>query len=273
MLHEIYPSVFDNSFKPRPPREGDVVILFGKGTALAREEGDRLEVPHFPALNADEGDYLFRIDDIAYYGRFIEGEMPAIGEGFGLVPLRSTFGKEPVVLPFAITTGYHIAAWKHYHRFCGVCGTPLVLSATERALTCPKCRHTIYPDIHPAVNIAIRNGDSLLLIRNNSAAGVRYSLVAGFVEIGETAEDTVRREPMEEVGLKVKNIHYYASQPWGIVENLQIGFFCDVDGDPTIRVDGNEVKDAVWVKRSEIPPRDNSSITGRLINAFRAGEI
>ena len=272
MLQEIYPSVFDNSFCPRPPKKGDAVLFFQKGTAAVKMNDNSIAVPSYPDADACIDDYLFRIDDVAYYGKYYEGEVQ-LPEGFAFSPLRSTFGKEPNVIPFAITTGYHIANWHHYHRFCGVCGAVLEPSRTERAMVCPKCKHTIYPDIHPAVNIAIRNGDSLLLIRNSSGPIPRYSLVAGFIEIGETAEDTVRREPMEEVGLKVKNIRYYGSQPWGIVGNLQIGYYCDVDGSDVIKVDGSEVKDAVWIRRSEIPPRDTSSITGQLIEAFRRGEI
>ncbi len=273
MLQEIYPSVFDNSFHPRAPKDGDVVLVFGKNTVAVRESGNSLQVPSFPQTDASVNDFLFYVDDVAFYGKFSEEGTLSGLEGYSFVPLRSTFQKEPAALPFEIATGYHIVSWRRYHRFCGVCGTPLVPSDTERALVCPKCRHTIYPDIHPAVNIAIRNGDSLLLIRNMISGFPRYSLVAGFIEIGETAEDTVRREAMEEVGLKVKNVSYFGSQPWGIVGNLQIGFYCDVDGSDEIRVDGTEVKDALWFRRSEIPPRDTTSITGQLIEAFRKGEI
>lgn len=273
MLQEIYPSVFDNSFHPRAPKDGDVVLVFGKNTVAVRESGNLLQVPSFPQIDATINDFLFYVDDVAFYGKYSEEGNLSGPDGYSFIPLRSTFQKEPAALPFEIATGYHIVSWRRYHRFCGVCGTPLVPSDNERALVCPKCRHTIYPDIHPAVNIAIRNGDSLLLIRNMISGFPRYSLVAGFIEIGETAEDTVRREAMEEVGLKVKNVSYFGSQPWGIVGNLQIGFFCDVDGSDEIRVDGTEVKDALWFKRTEIPPRDTTSITGQLIEAFRKGEI
>jgi len=269
MLNDIFPSVFDNSFRPCAPEAGDPVLLFGKNSAAVREEGGVLSVPTFPEVPATQDDYLFRIDGKPYFGRFSE-DIPL---GFSFMPLRSVFGKKPDSLPFAITTGYHIASWRRYHRYCGICGTALVPSKTERALSCPSCGHTIYPDIHPAVNIAVRNGDSLLLIVNNSGPFPRYSLVAGFIEIGETAEQTVSREVCEEVGLKVKNIRYYGSQPWGIAGNLQIGYVCDVDGSDEIRVDGTEVHEAHWVPRALIPQRDTSSITGEMINAFRDGEI
>ena len=273
MLQEIYPSVFDNSFHPRAPKDGDVVLVFGKNTVAVRECGNRLEVPCYPHISVTENDFLFCVDNVAFYGIYSEEGHCSGLDGYCFVPLRSTFQKEPAALPFEISTGYHIVSWRRYHRYCGVCGTPLVPSETERALVCPVCRHTIYPDIHPAVNIAIRNGDSILLIRNMVSGFPRYSLVAGFIEVGETAEDTVRREAMEEVGLKVKNVRYFGSQPWGIAGNLQIGYFCDVDGPDEIRVDGNEVKEALWFRRSGIPPRDTTSITGQLIDAFRKGEI
>lgn len=276
MFQDIYPSVFDNTYRPTSPRQGDVVMVFGKNTVAVKESDGVLELPKYPSVLAAKDDFLFHVDSVAYFGRSQE-DIEAISksnlDGFTFVPLRSTFSKQPKAFPFIIATGYHVVSWKRYHRFCGVCGERLVLSEKERALTCPKCGHTIYPDIHPAVNIAIRNGDKLLLIRHMDSLIPRYSLVAGFIEIGEMAEDTVRREPMEEVGLKVKNIHYFGSQPWGIAGNLQIGFYCDVDGSDEIKVDGTEVREAKWYERSEIPPRDTTSITGQLIEAFRKGKI
>ena len=273
MLNDIKPSVFDNSFHPRAPQKGDAVFLFSRNSVAVIESEGCLTVPAYPEVDTSVLEFLFYVDDRAFFGRYIENPESCPVKGYCFIPLRSTFQKEPKALPFEIATGYHIVTWRRYHRFCGVCGTALVPSETERALVCPSCHHTIYPDIHPAVNIAIRNGDKLLLIKNTISGFPRYSLVAGFIEIGETAEDTVRRESMEEVGLKVKNIRYFGSQPWGIVGNLQIGYFCDVDGSDEIHVDGNEVKEAVWFKRSEIPPRDTTSITGAMIEAFRKGEI
>jgi len=272
MLNDIQPSVFDNSFHPRAPEKGDIVFLYSRNS-VGVIQGEKPTVPRYPAIEATIDDFLFYVDGRAYFGRYIQDPATCNLEGLAFITLRETFQMEPKDLPFEISTGYHIVSWRRYHRFCGVCGTALVPSETERALVCPSCRHTIYPDIHPAVNIAIRNGDKLLLIKNMISGFPRYSLVAGFIEIGETAEDTVRREPMEEVGLKVKNIQYFGSQPWGIVGNLQIGYFCDVDGSDEIHVDGNEVKEAVWFERSEIPPRDTTSITGAMIEAFRKGEI
>ena len=100
-----------------------------------------------------------------------------------------------------------------------------------------------------------------------------YALVAGFNEIGETLEETVAREVMEEVGLKVKNIRYYKSQPWGIVDDLLAGFYCDVDGSTEIRLDRNELKEAVWVERKDVEGQPHDlSLTNEMMVVFREGK-
>ena len=121
--------------------------------------------------------------------------------------------------------------------------------------------------------VVIFRGKILLLYKNYRNRYEGWVLPKGTVEEGEEHSETALREVMEETGLKVKNIQYFGSQPWGIVGNLQIGYVCDVDGPDEIHVDGNEVKEAVWFERSEIPPRDTTSITGAMIEAFRKGEI
>ena len=140
---------------------------------------------------------------------------------------------------------------------------------TERAEVCSACGCKTYPRINPAVIIGIRNNDRILITKYRT--GYAHSaLVAGFTEIGETLEDTVRREVMEEVGLKVKNITYYKSQPWGMVMDLLAGFFCDVDGDDRIRMDENELKYAEWVERDklELQPSD-ISLTNEMMKVFQ----
>ena len=110
-----------------------------------------------------------------------------------------------------------------------------------------------YPKLSPAVIVAVRNGDKLLLSKYAGREFTNYALIAGFAEIGEPIEDTVRREVMEEVGLKVKNIRFYKSQPWSFSDTLLFGFFCDLDGDDTIRLDEEELALAEWQERSQIP--------------------
>lgn len=270
MLQDIRPSVFNNQFKPRAPKPGDGILVFGRNTVLAKAEEGVLAIPRYPQLDASIEDFLFYIDDVAYYAPKMDCPL----DGFEMMSIRSVFTMLPKDVPFAIATGYHIHSWRHYHKFCGVCGALLKPSETERALVCPDCGHTIYPDIHPAVNIAIRNGDRILLAKHQGNRNAFYALIAGFIEVGETAEDTVHREPMEEVGLKVRNIRYYGSQPWGTAGNLQLGFVCDVDGDDTPHIDEREIAEARWFERSEVPTElGTHSITGTMIEAFRRGEI
>ena len=124
----------------------------------------------------------------------------------------------------------------------------------------------------PGSRFGITHGDEIILTKY-ARGFAHYALVAGFTEIGETLEETVQREVMEEVGLKVKNIRYYKSQPWGIVDDILMGFFCDVDGDPTITMDQSELKLASWFKREEIVLQpDDFSLTNEMMCLFKNGK-
>lgn len=128
----------------------------------------------------------------------------------------------------------------------------------------------VYPRINPAVIVGVTNGDKLLLTKYNGREYKKYALVAGFNEIGESLEETVRREVMEETGLRVKNIRYYKSQPWGFTDNILAGYFCEVDGTDEIEVDMQELSVAKWVSREEIPTSlEELSLTNEMISVFR----
>ena len=130
----------------------------------------------------------------------------------------------------------------------------------------------VYPRINPAVIVGVTDGDRLLLTKYRGRAYKKYALVAGFTEIGESFEQTVAREVMEETGLKVKNIRYYKSQPWGFADNILAGYFCEVDGDPTIRMDREELSVAEWFERDEIPVEpEDLSLTNEMIIHFKQG--
>jgi NAD+ diphosphatase len=136
-------------------------------------------------------------------------------------------------------------------------------------MVCLDCGNKVYPRINPAVIIGIRNKDRILITRYRTGYA-HNALVAGFAEIGETLEDTVRREVMEEVGVKVKNITYYKSQPWGMAQDLLVGFFCDLDGDETIRMDEGELKYAEWVTREDLELQPNDiSLTNEMMKVFK----
>ena len=147
------------------------------------------------------------------------------------------------------------------------CGT-----SRQRALTCPACGATVYPAIAPAVVVAVVDGNRIVLTRYAGRPHRRLALVAGFMEVGETLEDTVRREVREEIGAAVTNIRYYKSQPWGFSGSMLAGFFADLSGPPELTVDTGELSEALWVRREDIPPEGvNVSLTSEMIEAFRVG--
>lgn len=180
----------------------------------------------------------------------------------------------PKAREFAAMTGLHLAHWYRNNRYCGRCGTRTRKDKVERMLCCPHCGNKIYPRIVPAVIVAILNPDKNQILLTKYRVGYsHYALVAGFTEIGESLEGTVRREVMEETGLKVKNIRYYKSQPWGIVDDLLAGFWCEVDGDDTIHMDPGELKVAEWVSPEdvELQPQD-FSLTNEMMYRFKTGK-
>ena len=227
-----------------------------------------------PGLSA-RAEYLFSIDEIPYFMvRSAEGD-PALKlaeeenqetfqeDGSGKFSFQGPAYfriMQPEYQAFAAITAVQLFRWKESLKFCGCCGSRTEDSRTERALVCTKCGHTEYPKICPAVIVAVTDGDRLLMSRYKGRAYRGYALIAGFVEIGETFEETVRREVMEEVGLKVKNIRYYKSQPWAFTDTEMIGFFAELDGDDAIRLQEDELSEAGWYRRDEIP-EDVSSIS------------
>ena len=130
----------------------------------------------------------------------------------------------------------------------------------------------IYPRINPAVIVGVIKGDCLLITRYRTGFA-HNALVAGFAEIGETLEQTVRREVMEETGVSVRNIRYYKSQPWGMAQDLLTGFFCEADEESVIHMDQNELKYAEWVRRNDIVLQPNNlSLTNEMMSRFKNRE-
>lgn len=160
-----------------------------------------------------------------------------------------------------------IVNWDRDHQFCGRCGTPTETSQYEIAKVCPKCGFRSFVRLSPAVITAIIKEGKLLLAKHRYRGGM-YSPIAGFVEPGETLEEAVERETMEEVGLKVKNIEYFGSQPWPFPHSLMVAFTCEYESG-AIKVDGKEIINAEWFSPDEIPlipPR--ISIASELIEWF-----
>ena len=140
----------------------------------------------------------------------------------------------------------------------------------QRMLQCPCCANMVFPKIAPAVIVGVTHGDKILMTKYAGREYKRYALIAGFTEIGETAEETVKREVMEEVGLHVKNLRYYKSQPWSFSDTLLMGFFAEVEGDDSITLDREELALAEWFERENIPVSESDiSLTSEMIEYFR----
>jgi NAD+ diphosphatase len=170
-------------------------------------------------------------------------------------------------------TAWHLYDWYENHRFCGKCGAYTRHHENLRAMQCSQCGNLIFPVIAPAVIVAVTHGDRILLTRYAGRAYKGRALIAGFCEIGEEAEGTVRREVMEEAGLKVKNIRYFGSQPWGYASNLLLGYFAELEGSDEIHFDAEELQTAFWAKREELEPplEGQMSLTETMIEHFRQG--
>ena len=284
MLQDLSFGKLNNAFRDILPEERDVVICLRQGNILLkRNADDTLELPRYAAVKVWAGEqrwqawedkafrYIFCLQDVNYFLWMGEGgdcDDPCFSYE-ATRQLRQLTSKD---VCFGVMTAWHLYIWYRNNRFCGCCGQKTVHDDKERMLRCPACGNMIFPKISPAVIIAVTDGDRLLLSKYAGRSYTRYALLAGYTEIGETLEQTVQREVMEEVGLRVKNIRYYKSQPWGVDGNVLMGFYCDLDGDDTIHLDTNELSLAQWHYRNALPAHDDGiSLTREMIRVFEEG--
>lgn len=267
MIQDIEPHVYHNEYTPCPAKEGDQLFVFRKGQILCRwGEDGVLRLPHPSETEEPDLQYLFHIDSTAFF----LGNHPIPGYSFH--PMRILRFCQPQYLGFAGMTAWHLYTWYSAHRYCGACGTPLAHHSTLRALECPNCKQLTFPVIAPAVIVAVTNGDKILITRYAGREHKGMALIAGFCEIGERAEDTVHREVMEEAGIRVKNLRYFGTQPWGIASNLLLGYFAELDGSDEIHMDTEELQFAQWIHRNDLPEPENlASMTATMIERFRLG--
>ncbi len=167
------------------------------------------------------------------------------------VGLRDSFN----ILSFAdysiASKGRELAFWNEQNRFCSVCGKEL-MRKSRISKYCPDCEREVWPTLAVAVIVAITKGDEILLTRNRNFKGNYWGLVAGFVETGETLEECVNREVMEEVGISIKDLKYFASQPWPYPSNLMVGFTAEYAGGE-IKVQQEELLEAAWFSLKNLP--------------------
>lgn len=285
MIQDIAPHHYDNTYHPEPPCADSFVLYYEGRNALVVHDGDEISFPRFRDLEAqnpgiyEQYTYLFSIDDERFY--LLEDlVLPKLSSDtepgrYYMDSIMTFRGAKPRYLGFAGITGHQLAAWYQSRRFCGHCGTPMQPDAKERMMYCPKCRQIEYPKICPAVIIGVTDGNRLLISQYAGRAYKGYALIAGFAEIGESLEETVKREVMEEVGLKVTNLRYYKSQPWPFTDSLLAGFFCDLAEPGEIRLQEDELAMARWYEREDVPLQDptRASLTQEMIRMFKEGKV
>lgn len=270
MIQDIAPYKFNNAYHNELPSAESIILYFDEQKVLVARTNGEIRFPKFSEWNEKDTvfTYLFSIEDTSYYLANIISKALPLEYHMENIQLFKT--ELPRYTSFAGITAFQLSNWYQSHRFCGKCGDKMVQDSKERMLFCENCHHIEYPKIAPAVIVAITDGDKLLMSRYAQGIHKKYALLAGFTEIGETVEETVTREVMEEVGLRVKNIRYYKSQPWSFSDTLLLGFFAELDGDATITLDTEELSEALWVDREEIQVEpDNLSLTNEMIVKFK----
>lgn len=276
MIQDLGSHCYHNEYHPVPPKANDCILFFRDRKVLVKVTEDTFSFPDFqytveyyPRIYTSYT-YLFSIDQKNYY--LIRDESLDTLPGYTMEDIIIFRNLGPQVNGFALITGYQLHNWYETRKFCGKCGHPLVPDTRERMMYCPHCKNTEYPKISPAVIVGVRNGNRLLMSKYAGGTARRYALIAGFAEIGETLEETVKREVMEEVGLKVKNIQYYKSQPWSLSSSLLMGFYCDLDGNDHIILEEDELSEAEWFERDDIPYDDyDVSLTREMMIRFKKG--
>lgn len=247
--------------------------------AGATDRGNRLVLPRHAALKRhgyDGGDDPWSGHPIAgaqvlgsVVGRDTTARLAAEMPGATVVTRRAAAGLMDMDAFWRMNRAYHLAEWDRTSRFCGVCGAPMALHPTEIAKRCTACTNTVYPRISPAAIMAVVRDGKLLLAHNHRHGGHIFSVLAGFVEPGETLEETVIREVAEESGISVRNVRYFASQPWPFPNSLMVAFTADYAGGE-LRPEPEEIDEIGWFAPDALPPElpTTFSVARRLIEWF-----
>nr|WP_321451589.1 NAD(+) diphosphatase [uncultured Carboxylicivirga sp.] len=274
MIQDIFPHTFRNEFLPNLKiQEEDYVFCFHKNSVLLKKHGSQYAIPQKKDIDDVVSSlFFFTLNNKPCFWVLDEVALPS--DEFRYHDVTSFQSLEQKELDWSTMVAMQLKNWYERNRFCGKCGSQTKAQEEERALFCPSCQNMIYPQIAPAIIVAIFCNDKLLLAHNANFREGFYSLVAGYVDIGESIEDAVRREVREEVGLKIKNIRYYNSQPWPYSGSMMIGFIAEAEEGQTIQVDNKEIEHADWYTRDNLPNHPvERSIAGEIIEKFVNGEL
>ena len=257
---------------PRTTPENALWFLFYQQRLLLFQEGEKSRIPQ--TIDLGKIDPTFHVKH--FFGMLNGRPCYAVelkdhdtaGEPFSAVELRQVFRRFETDTVQASGLASHLLAWHRNHQYCGRCGAKNHDKEDERAKICTECGLVNYPRLSPAIIVAVIRDGRILLAHSPRFPEDFYSVLAGFVEPGETLEDCVRREIFEEVGISVKNIRYFGSQPWPFPDSLMLGFTAEYAGGE-IQEDGIEISHADWFppdRLPRLPPR--ISISRELIDWF-----
>ena len=275
MIQNIEPHLFSNTFvKVNTINQDDYIFHFKEKLLLLKRNREGFEIPRRKDFTVDfeDGIFLFSLEN---ENSFLVQNLPEQdGESFLYYDVKDFRTINNTVVDWTGSVAYQLMVWYKQNTFCGSCGTPTQLKTDERAVVCPACQKTMYPTISPAIIVAILSKNKILLARGVNFRDNMYSLVAGYVDVGETLEDAVIREAKEEVGLEVRDIQYYSSQPWPFSGSMMIGFIAEADDAQPIHIDEKEIAHSQWFSRDDLPnyPADRS-IAGEIIDKFKNGKL
>lgn len=247
-------------------------FIFYNDRLLIKNKEDIIDIPFLESLTELDiilirKQYLGTLKGYPCYSAEVSSDKVK-SEDMYYSTLRSLYGSLDEDIFFLAGKAFQIVNWDKTHQYCGSCGNETYTMEGERAKKCSKCGLTSYPVLSPAVITAITKDNKILLAHNRYFKGNMHSLIAGFVEPGETMEEAVRREIMEEVGLSVKNIQYFGSQPWPFPNSLMIGFTAEYESGE-ITVDGDEITSADWFDVNNLPELPGEiSIARKIINWY-----
>jgi len=265
--------MFKSAFKPSPSdRENALWFIIQGGRLLVKKNSHPAAVPQTRHLSK----LIPKFVHTQFLG-YLDGQ-PCFaagpptdyqpGENREFRGLKTLFGKIDENRLWVAGRANQLIRWSRHHSYCGKCGEQTTDKKEERAKICPGCGLVNYPRVSPAIIVAVIKEDQILLARSGRFPGGFFSVLAGFVEPGETLEACVQREVFEETGIAVKNIRYFGSQPWPFPDSLMVAFTAEYDGGD-IQIDGKEIVAAAWYTKDslpDIPP--GVSIARRLIDWF-----
>jgi len=247
-------------------------FLFYKDKLLVNIKDNKITIPFINDLSKlnisiKSKQYLGRLNNIpCFTGEVSNDKLNDFSMSF--MNLRETFNMIEEEVFWLAGRAFQIMNWDRNSKFCGKCGVETKQNQGDTSKKCPVCNLSIYPKISPAVIVAIVKDNKILLAQNNNFRNKFYSVLAGFVEPGETLEECVLREVKEEVGIDVKNIRYFGSQPWPFPDSLMIGFTSEY-ASGEISIDEDELCDAKWFSVDNLPEIPGSiSISRKLIDWF-----